>query len=128
MYISLEITEINFWALALSSSKAFYWKTNNCLNINLLQMSKNRPPSAGPSGGGDAGSLGLLKDLKKIQTSLRKDDISWDCWRQLRSRMRHVGFLTSEWSVSSSEETSSHGASRQEGSDDLDGFYPIYSK
>ena len=24
-------------------------------------------------------SLNLFKDLKKIQTSLRKDDITWDC-------------------------------------------------
>ena len=69
-------------------------------------MSKNRPQSAGGN------SLGLLKDLKKIQTSLRKDDISWDCWRHLVARMYHMGFLTSQWndnvtsSSSSSEESS----------------------
>ena len=39
-----------------------------------------RPTSAPFTVGGSKAqaSLNLLKDLKKIQTTLRKDDISWD--------------------------------------------------
>ena len=35
-------------------------------------------PGAGGCGNKAQASLNLLKDLKKIQTTLRKEDISWD--------------------------------------------------
>lgn len=44
-------------------------------NAARTQQSPIRPS---PSHGKAQGSLHLLKDLKKIQTSLRADDIVWD--------------------------------------------------
>ena len=45
---------------------------------SVMVRPHSTPPPLTTSGAKAQASLNLLKDLKKIQTKLRKDDISWD--------------------------------------------------